>query len=88
MKFNHYELQDLTVKDFEKLLNKKVRITLLKPKKPKGFEIKQSEFIGIVNKLGLSANSPHIPVDINVQSEEVATDFNVNIFQIKTLEII
>jgi hypothetical protein len=77
MTLNHHELQDLTIKGFEKLINKRVKIGLIKPKKPKGFEKEQSEFIGIIKGIGLSANSPHIPVDINEKINRIINNRNL-----------
>lgn len=86
MKFNHYEIQDLSLKDFQKLINSVVRISFLKPEKLKGYDELQSELTGIVKKIGLSANSPHLPVDLTINDLENNCEFDISIFKMENLE--
>ncbi|MEZ4793472.1 MAG: hypothetical protein R2783_08450 [Gelidibacter sp.] len=87
MTYNHHQIQDLKLSDFEKQIGKVVKITLLKPTKLRGFEKEQKELTGVVQKIGLSANSPHMPVDLTIESQDNNTELNINLFKMETLEI-
>ena len=56
MIYNHYEIQDLTLKDFQEQIGKSVTITFLKPQKLKGYDELKNEFSGVVKKIGPSPN--------------------------------
>jgi hypothetical protein len=86
MTYNHYEIQDLTLKDFQKLINTVIKISFLKPQKLKGYDELQSELAGIVKKIGLSANSPHLPVDLTINDLENDSEFDISIFKIENFE--
>ena len=87
MIYNHYEIQDLTLKDFQEQIGKSVTITFLKPQKLKGYDELKNEFSGVVKKIGLSANSPHLPVDLTIKDLESEDDYDINLFKIESLEI-
>lgn len=86
MVYNHYQIQDLTLKDFQQQIDKIVKITFLKPQKLKGYDDLQYELSGIVRIIGLSANSPHLPVDLTIKDLKTDNEFNVNLFKIENLE--
>lgn len=86
MIYNHYQIQDLTLKNFQQQINKVVKITFIKPQKLKGYDELQTELTGIVLKIGLSANSPHLPVDLTIKDLENASEFDISIFKMENLE--
>lgn len=85
MIYNHNELQDLKISDFKNLLNRAVKITFLKPIKLKGYEEEQYELLGVVTNIGISANTPHLPVDLTIKNEK-ANEHNINLSKMESLE--
>lgn len=85
MEFNHNQIQDLRISDLEPIIGKTVKITLKKPIKIEGFDQEQYEIIGIVNQIGLAANPPNLPVDINITISGTGINKNVNIFGMEKL---
>ncbi|GAA0760187.1 hypothetical protein [Psychroflexus lacisalsi] len=86
MELNKNQIQDLRHKDLEPTVGKLIKITLENPMKIKGIDDEQTILIGNVNHIGLSANSPHLPVDINITIERTDITKNVNIFKMEKLE--
>ncbi|NLP59332.1 hypothetical protein [Lutibacter sp. B1] len=87
MIYNHYEIQDLTLKDFQEQIGKSVTITFLKPQKLKSYDELKNELSGVVKKIGLSANSPHLPVDLTIKDLESDNEYDINLFKMESLEI-
>ncbi|WCC46193.1 hypothetical protein [Tenacibaculum finnmarkense] len=86
MEFNKNQIQNFRHKDLEPIVGKLIKITLENPMEIKGTDDEQIILIGNVNHIGLSANSPHLPVDINVSITGTNITKNVNIFKIKKME--
>jgi hypothetical protein len=86
MEFNKNQIQDLRHKDLEPTVGKLIKITLENPMKIKGIDDEQTILIGNVNHIGLSANSPHLPVDINITIAGTDITKNVNIFKIEKMK--
>ena len=86
MVLNHYEIQDLKLPDLKTIVGKKIKVTLKNPIKIQGFDQEQTELIGIVNQIGLAANPPYLPVDINITILKTEITKNLNIFRIEKLE--
>jgi hypothetical protein len=86
MEFNKHQIQDLKISDLESIIGKSIIITLENPIKIEGLEDEQTEIIGNVNHIGLAANSPHLPVDINITISGTDITKNVNIFKMEKLE--
>lgn len=86
MEFNHNQIQDLRLSDLKPIVGKTVKITLKKPIKIEGFDQEQNELIGNVNQIGLAANPPNLPVDLNITISGTEITKNVNIFRMEKLE--
>jgi len=86
MELNEHQIQDLKLIDLKPIVGKTIKITLKNPIRIEGFEEEQSELIGIVNQIGLAANPPYLPVDINITISETDITKNVNIFGMEKLE--
>ena len=86
MEYNEHQIQDLKLSDLKPIVGKTVKITLKNPIKLKGLDEEQNELIGIVNQIGLAANPPNLPVDINVTISGTEITKNVNIFGMDKLE--
>ena len=81
MVLNEHQIQDL-----KPIVGKTVKITLKNPIKIKELDKEQNELIGIVNQIGLAANPPYLPVDINITILGTEITKNVNIFGMDKLE--
>ena len=86
MELNEYQIQDLKLSDLKPIVGKTIKITLKNPIKIESFEEEQSELIGIVNQIGLAANPPNLPADINITVSETDITKNVSIFRMEKLE--
>lgn len=86
MELNEHQIQDLKLPDLKPIVGKTIKITLKNPIRIEGFEEEQSEIIGIVNQIGLAANPPNLPVNINITISETDITKNVNIFIMEKLE--
>ena len=84
---NSQTIESYKTSDFEKLINSKIKITLKKPFKIKSTEEVGNVFTGQIVSLGLSANSPHLPVSIDFLIENSDDKISPNIFQIESIEI-
>ncbi|KIX19826.1 hypothetical protein SY27_17415 [Flavobacterium sp. 316] len=84
---NSQTIESYKTSDFEKLMNSKIKITLKKTLKIKSTEEVGNVFIGQIVSLGLSANSPHLPVSIDFLIENTDDKISPNIFQIDSIEI-
>ena len=84
---NSDKIQNYKVSDFEKLMNKTVKVTL-----KKGVFINETKeienvFIGTIVKLSLSTNSPNLPVRIYFLTDNTNYNISANIFEIDCIEI-
>jgi len=86
MEFNHNKIQDLRLSDLKPIIGKTVKITLKKPIKIEGFDQEQNELTGNVNQIGLAANPPNLPVNLNITISGTEITKNVNIFRMEKLE--
>ena len=86
MELNEHQIQDLKLSDLKHIVGKTIKITLKNPIKIKGLEEEQNELIGIVNQIGLAANAPNLPVDINITILGTEITKNDNIFGMEKLE--
>jgi hypothetical protein len=84
---NSQTIESYKASDFEKIMNSTIKITLKKPIKIKSTEEVGSIFIGQIVGLGLSGNSPHLPVSIDFLIENTENKISTNIFQIDKIEI-
>jgi hypothetical protein len=84
---NSLTIESFKKSDFEKLMNTTIKITLKKPFKIKSTEEVGNVFIGQIVSLGLSANSPNLPVSIDFLIENTDDKISPNIFQIDNIEI-
>ena len=84
---NSQTIESYKTSDFEKIMNSTIKITFKKPFKIKSTEEIGNIFIGQIISLGLSANSPHLPVSIDFLIENSDDKISTNIFQIDSIEI-
>ena len=84
---NSQTIESYKKSDFEKIMNSTIKITLKKPIKTKHAEEVVNTFIGQIVGLGLSGNSPHLPVSIDFLVDNGDIKFSTNIFQIDNIEI-
>jgi len=84
---NSQTIESYKTSDFEKIMNSTIKITFKKPFKIKSTEEIGNVFIGQIVSLGLSANSPHLPVSIDFLIENSDDRISTNIFQIDSIEI-
>lgn len=84
---NSQTIERYKISDFEKIMNTTIKITFKKPIKHKSLENNENIFTGQIVNLGLSANSPHLPVSIDFSIENSDIKFTSNIFQIELIEI-
>ena len=83
---NSQTIEKFKKSDFEKIMNSTIKITLKKPIKHKLMEEEESVFIGQIVSLGLSGNSPHLPVSIDFLIKNSDIKITPNIFQIENIE--
>ena len=86
MELNEHQIQDLKLSDLKPIVGNTVKVTLKHPVKLKGLGEEQYELIGFVNQIGLAANPPNLPVDINITISGTEITKNVNIFGMDKLE--
>jgi hypothetical protein len=86
MEVNENQIQDFKLSDLKPIVGKTIKITLKKPIKTEGSNQEQYELIGIVNHIGLAANPPNLPVDLNITIYGTQITKNVNIFGMEKLE--
>ena len=86
MELNEHQIQDLKLSDLKPIVGKTIKITLKNPIKIQGLEEEQIELIGIINQIGLAANPPILPVDINITIFGTEITKNVNILRMEKLE--
>lgn len=86
MVLNEHQIQGLKLLDLKPIVGKKIKVTLKNPIKIQDFDQEQTELIGIVNQIGLAANPPNLPVDINITILGTEITKNVNIFRMEKLE--
>jgi len=86
MELNEHQIQDLKLSDLKPIVGKTIKITLKNPIKIQGLEEEQIELIGIINQIGLAANPPNLPVDINITIFGTEITKNVNILRMEKLE--
>ena len=84
---NSQTIESFKSSDFERLMNTTIKITLYKTFKIKSTEEVGNVFIGQIVSLGLSANSPHLPVSIDFLIENTDDKISPNIYQIDNIEI-
>lgn len=84
---NRQTIESFKSSDFERLMNTTIKITLKKTFKIKSTEEVGNVFIGQIVSLGLSANSPHLPVSIDFLIENTDDKISPNIYQIDNIEI-
>lgn len=84
---NSQTIESYKASDFEKIMNSTIKITLKKPIQINSTEEVGNIFIGQIIGLGLSGNSPHLPVSIDFLIENTGDKISTNIFQIDSIEI-
>lgn len=84
---NSQEIEKFKTSDFEKIMNTTMQITLKKQIKIDSTEEVGNIFTGQIIGLGLSGNTPHLPVSIDFLIENSDIKISTNIFQIDKIEI-
>jgi len=85
---NSQTIESYKTSDFEKIMNSTIKITFKKPINVKPTEENaEHTFIGQIVGLGLSGNSPHLPVSIDFLIENSDIKISTNIFQIDNIEL-
>ena len=80
-------IEKYKISDFEEIMNTKIKMTLKNPVNNKLTGKDTKIFKGQIISLGLSSNSPHLPVSIDFQIENSDAKITTNIFQIENIEL-